>query len=101
MNTYHRLPILDGLELLDAKNHVVSFPMHTHETYNIALILNGTLKTIIENKLVAAPMGTLFVTSPQDTRANICDAKIGNSFLTFYISPEVVISLNKGANAFF
>ena len=101
ISTYHKLPILDGLELLHAKKHTLDFPFHTHDTFNIALILNQTFYTKLEDKFLQAPVGSLSITNPHEVHATPCDAKIGNSFFTFYISPEVLKDLNQGNMVFF
>jgi AraC-like DNA-binding protein len=100
-NTYNKLPILDGLELLHAKNHTIDFPFHTHNTFNIALILNQTFYTKLSDKFLQAPIGTLSITNPDEVHATPCDTTIGNSFFTFYISPDVFKELNGGSDVFF
>lgn len=101
VSTYHKLPILDGLELLHAKNHTTDFPFHTHNTFNIAIILNQTFNTKLSDKFLQAPKGTLSITNPHEVHATPCDHQLGNSFFTFYISPEVLKDLNQGENVFF
>ena len=100
-NTYHKLPILDGLELLNAKNHTTNFPFHTHDTFNVALILNQTFNVKLVDRFLQAPVGTLSITNPHEVHATPCDNKIGNSFFTFYISPEILKDLNDGNDVFF
>lgn len=86
---------------MDAKDHKVNFPFHTHNTYNIALVLNSTLGTTIHDKLLNAPAGTLFITNPEDVRATFCEPKVGNTFFTFYVSPDVVNALNENSRTHF
>lgn len=100
-NTYHKLPILDGLELLNAQNNTVSFPYHTHDTFNIALILKHTFDTKLTDKHLHAPAGTLSITNPYEVHATPCDGKTGNSFFTFYIAPDVMKRLNNNNEVFF
>lgn len=100
-NIYYKLPVLDGLELFHAKDHTVNFPLHTHNTYNIALVLKTTLGTNIQGKKLNAPMGTISITNPNDVRATLCEPKIGNTFFTFYVSPEVVKMLNNNKRVYF
>ena len=100
-NVYCKLPMLDGLEIFHAIGHKVSFPLHTHYTYNIALVLKTTLGTNIQGKTLNAPVGTLSITNPNDVRATLCESKVGNTFFTFYVSPEVVKALNKNSNVYF
>ncbi|MBB6239561.1 AraC-like DNA-binding protein [Pedobacter sp. AK013] len=101
ISTYHKIPILDGLELLNAKKHTIDFPFHTHNTFNIALILNQTFYTKLNDKFLQAPIGTLSITNPHEVHATPCDNKLGNSFFTFYVSPDVLKTLNKGCDVFF
>lgn len=100
-NTYHKLPILDGLELLNAQNNTVSFPYHTHDTFNIALILKHTFDTKLTDKHLHAPAGTLSITNPFEVHATPCDGKTGNSFFTFYVSPDVLKMINHNHEVFF
>ncbi|UZR94417.1 helix-turn-helix domain-containing protein [Chondrinema litorale] len=98
---YHQLPILDGLELLDAKSHILDFPFHTHETFNIALILISTFNTKLSDKFLKAPVGTLSITNPKEVHATPCDKDLGNSFFTYYVSPEAIKTFNNGVEVFF
>ncbi|WP_343523654.1 AraC family transcriptional regulator [Pedobacter sp.] len=101
ISTYHKIPILDGLELLNAKKHTIDFPFHTHNNFNITLILNQTFCTKLSDKFLQAPIGTLSITNPNEVHATPCDNKLGNSFFTFYIQPDVLKTLNKGRDVFF
>ena len=94
-NSYHKLPILDGLELLDAKHHTQDFPFHTHNTFNITLVLDQVFTTKLSDRLLRASTGAIVITNPDEVHATICDNKLGSSFFTFYVSPEVVKYLNK------
>ncbi len=100
-NKYYKLQILDGLELLNAEKHTVSFPYHTHNTFNISLILEQPFHTKLNDRFLHAPIGTLTITNPNEVHATLCDEKSGNSFFTFYISPEVLKTLNKNEAVFF
>lgn len=98
---YHKLPILDGLEMLNAKEHTLNFPNHTHNTFNIALILDNTFNTKLTNKFLKAPTGSIAITNPNEIHATPCDELKGNSFFTFYVSPEVLKTINKGMPVYF
>lgn len=100
-NTYHKLSILDGLELLDARQHRSSFPFHIHDTFNITLVLEQPFHTRLTDRRLSAPRGTIFITNPNEVHATICDQKGGNSFFTFYIPPPVFIAANQGKEVFF
>ena len=101
ISEYHQLPILDGLELLNAKSHTLDFPFHTHDTFNIALILDTTFNTKLNNKFLKAPKGTLSITNPNEVHATPCDHDLGNSFFTYYVSPEAIKDFNDGQSVFF
>lgn len=101
ISEYHRLPILDGLELLNAKSHTLDFPFHTHNTFNIALILDTTFNTKLNDKFLRAPKGTLSITNPEEVHATPCDHDLGNSFFTYYVSPEAIKDFNDGQPVFF
>jgi AraC-like DNA-binding protein len=101
ISSYHRMPILDGLELLNAKKHIIDFPFHTHNTFNIALVLDQIFTVKLNGKTIQAPVGSLSITNPDEVHSTPCEKKIGNSFYTFYISPEVLKKINKGKDVFF
>ncbi|WP_103071765.1 AraC family transcriptional regulator [Aquimarina sediminis] len=98
---YNQLSILDGLELLNAEYHTLDFPFHTHNTFNIALILNTTFSIKLSDKLLKAPRGAISVVNPNEVHATPCDKDFGNSFFTYYISPEVVKTFNNNEDVFF
>ena len=101
ISEYHQLPILDGLELLNAKSHTLDFPFHTHETFNIALILDTTFNTKLNDKFLKAPKGTLSITNPNEVHATPCDHDLGNSFFTYYVSPDAIKDFHNGQRVFF
>jgi len=100
-NNYYRLPILDGVELLDAKDHMASFPFHTHNTFNITLVLSQLFTTKLNDRTLHAPPGTIMITNPGEVHSTICDKVSGNTFFTFYIPPPVLARLNQGSEVFF
>lgn len=100
-NTFYKLPLLDGLEVLDAKHHTHTFPFHTHNTFNITLTLKQTFDTRLYNRLFQAPAGMIVVTNPDEVHSTICDTKTGSSFFTFYVSPDVLTVLNNRRPLFF
>jgi AraC-like DNA-binding protein len=100
-NNYHKLAILDGLELLDAKHHTLTFPFHTHNTFNITLVIEQTFSTKLHNRFLQAPVGTIVVTNPDEVHSTICERKIGSSFFTFYVSPDVLTELSSKKLVFF
>jgi len=101
ISEYHQLPILDGLELLNAKSHTLDFPFHTHDTFNIALIVDTTFNVKLNDKTLKAPIGTLSITNPDEVHATPCDRDLGNSFFTYYVSPEAIKTFNKEHPVFF
>lgn len=101
LSEYKKLDIVDGTEILFAKNHTIDFPNHTHDTFNIALVLNQTFNAKLNSKFLQAPTGTLCITNPDEIHATPCDKNIGNSFITFYIAPAVLTQINNGVDVFF
>ncbi|MFN8243749.1 MAG: AraC family transcriptional regulator [Ferruginibacter sp.] len=93
-NHYYRLPVLDGLELLDARRHRQDFPFHTHDTFNITLIREQRFTTRLSNRVLETTKGSILITHPQEVHATLCDNEAGSSFFTFYVSPDVLHSLN-------
>ena len=87
-NIYHKLPILDGLELLDARHHALNFPFHSHNTFNITLVLEQSFLTKLSDRSLYSPAGTITITNPGEIHATVCDNKAGSSFFTFYVSPD-------------
>jgi AraC-like DNA-binding protein len=100
-NSFYKLPVLDGLELLDARQHILDFPFHTHNTFNITLVIEQVFSTKLSNRFLQAPAGTIVVTNPDEVHATICDSKAGSSFFTFYVSPDVLTMLNNKKAIFF
>lgn len=100
-NSYHKLPILDGLELFSAKNHTLNFPLHTHNTFNITLTFDQTFSTKLCDRFLQAPARSIVITNPHEVHATICENKIGSSFFTFYISPDILKRLNRQRTVFF
>jgi len=98
---YHKLPILDGLELLDARQHTLTFPFHTHNTFNITLIFEEVFATKLNTRLLHATPGNIVITNPGEVHSTICDNRVGSSFFTFYISPDVLTGLNNNLPVFF
>lgn len=101
ISEYYQLPILDGLELLNAKTHTLDFPFHTHDTFNIALIIENTFNIRLNDKDILVPHGALSIVHPNEVHATPCDKDLGNSFFTFYVSPEAIKDFNNGENVFF
>ena len=100
-NNYYKLPILDGLELFEAKQHKLNFPFHAHKTFNITLVIEQPFSTKLSNRFLQATAGSIVITNPGEVHATICDNKIGNSFFTFYVSPDVLKKLNSNKLVFF
>lgn len=100
-NSFYKLPVLDGLEILDAKQHTLNFPFHTHDTFNITLVIEQIFSTKLSDSFLQAPMGTIVITNPEEVHSTICDNKMGSSFFTFYVSPEALTALNNKNLVFF
>ena len=90
INEYIKTPFLDGIELLNATNCTLDFPLHKHETYNISLITKNTFHTNLADKSFEAPAGSIAITNTNELHSTPCESDIGNSFITFYIPPTVI-----------
>jgi AraC-like DNA-binding protein len=87
VSNYYKLPVIDGLEALDAIGYATPFPFHFHATFNISLVYEGVFSTKLHDKSVHAIKGTILVTNPGEIHANPCLAAEGRTFFTFYLSP--------------
>lgn len=101
LSEYKKLDLFDGTDILFAKNHTVDFPNHTHDTFNIALVLDQTFNAKLNSKFLQAPKGSICITNPDEVHATPCDKNIGNTFITFYIAPTILTQLNNGNELFF
>ncbi|WP_394972182.1 AraC family transcriptional regulator [uncultured Croceitalea sp.] len=90
INEYLKAPILDGIELLNAQNCTINFPLHKHETYNISLITKNNFHTDLIDRSFVASVGSIAITNPNELHATPCDSEIGNSFITFYVPPTLI-----------
>ena len=100
INKYYKVPLLDGIETLYAQNHTTDFPFHTHNTYNISLILKNSFNLELRSKLFIAPKGTIVITNPSELHATPCEPNLGTTFFTFYI-PATLINFIKHNNSVF
>ncbi|RDY59888.1 helix-turn-helix transcriptional regulator [Flagellimonas nanhaiensis] len=100
-NKYFKLSLLDGLELLDARNHTLDFPFHTHDSYNISLIFKNIFNIKLGDKTLMAPRGSIAITNPSELHATPCDPIHGTSFFTFYIPTDIIKHLNDNRPVFF
>jgi AraC-like DNA-binding protein len=100
-NIYYKLPVLDGLEMFGARQHTQSFPFHTHNTFNITLVLEQVFSNRLLDRYWQAPAGSIVITNPNEVHATDCDHYAGNSFFTFYVSPEVLKELNNNEPVYF
>jgi len=87
-SNYYKLPLIDGLEALDAVNYNTPFPFHFHPTYNISLVYEGVFETKLSDKSVSAVKGTILVTNPHEIHANPCIKADARSFFTFYLTAD-------------
>ncbi|HHG86062.1 MAG TPA: AraC family transcriptional regulator, partial [Bacteroidetes bacterium] len=101
LSAYHHLPILDGMELLSAKAHTLDFPFHRHDTLTLSLIFDTPFHTQLPDKCITAIPGTLTITNPDEVHATPCDPDFGNSFFTYYVSPDIFRKISRGKSFFF
>jgi AraC-like DNA-binding protein len=92
MTYYHRLKLgqLDDLEILIATDYAQDFPLHYHETYCISLVEKGSFD---ENGIIATK-GMICITHPNLVHENKLLHETGYSFITFYVSPDFLKSIN-------
>lgn len=100
INEYRKLNILDGIEMLNAKNSTESFPFHKHETYNVSLILQNVFQTDIADQSFLAPSASIAITNPNEFHATPCNSVVGNSFFTFYIPQSIISYITGNKNTF-
>ncbi|TAF24565.1 MAG: AraC family transcriptional regulator [Runella slithyformis] len=92
-----RSPHIDNIELLAATHYNADFPDHSHETFCITLVENGTFK---ENEYMATA-GTIYITNPNEIHRNDLVFETGYCFKTFYVSPDFLKKINRDQNILF
>lgn len=100
-NKYFRIPKLDGIEMLYAQNHKTNFPFHTHDSFNISLVLENTFQLKTIEKTHIAPKGTIVITNPFELHATPCNPSIGTTFYTFYVPLSLFNAFNPSNGLYF
>ena len=92
---------LDNLEVLYVPEGQRGFPQHFHPTYCLSLVLRGAEQTELADRSLLALPGSLSVTHPDEVHTNPLPEHCSQSFVTLYISEDVMQRANGGARAWF
>ncbi|MEM7381820.1 MAG: AraC family ligand binding domain-containing protein, partial [Bacteroidota bacterium] len=96
-----RFSFLDGLETFQASGYHADFPLHSHDQICITLVTEGVECTQVGESELIAPFQGISLTYPEEIHANPNRNDSSYSFLTFYISPEVVSYFNNDKVTYF
>jgi len=94
MNKLLRLKILDNLEVYTCEDSTYEFPQHFHEKFAISVITDGIY---IENGKYATK-GDIVVSYPFEIHHNTNLPHSRYSMITFYISEDVINSVQRHRN---
>lgn len=83
---FWRHPRFRDLGMLKARFTRHRYELHTHPTYVIALITQGSERVRIGNRVVVAPSGTLLIVNPEVWHDGEAGAEEGWAYRTFYPS---------------
>jgi len=89
-STVRRFDFLDQLEIFQAVNYVADFPLHLHDQICITLTTQGVECTQVHQQELISPFKGISFTYPNEIHANPNKNNEGYSFLTYYLSPEVL-----------
>ena len=87
---FRRLPFLDQIEIFEAKDFEADFPLHLHDQICITLVTSGLECTRLGKQELYTPFKGISFTYPDEIHANPNKNQGAYSFLTFYISPDVL-----------
>lgn len=99
--TIRRLSFLDQIEILDAKDYAADFPLHLHDKLCLTLVTKGVECTEVNTQQLLSPFRSISLTYANEIHANPNKNKGKYSFLTYYISPEVISYLYGSEQYFF
>ncbi|MEM7369935.1 MAG: AraC family transcriptional regulator [Bacteroidota bacterium] len=80
----------DQTELLEAHHYQQDFPVHFHDRICITLVTEGYECTEVDGQRFMAPLGSISLTHADEAHANPNLNEQAYSFLTFYVSPDVI-----------
>jgi len=96
-----RFDFLDQLEIFEASDYQPSFPLHSHDTVCLTLLLRGTECTQVHQQELMTPFKSISLTYPDEIHANPNKNKGSYSFLTYYISPDVLAHFHGNEKYYF
>jgi len=96
-----RFDFLDQLELFEASDYQASFPLHSHDTVCLTLLTRGTECTQVHRQELMTPFKSISLTYPEEIHANPNKNKGSYSFLTYYISPDVLTHFHGNEKFYF
>lgn len=95
---FKRLACLDNLEILHAADFESNFPDHFHDQVCLTLVQKGFECTEVEGQQLLSPTGYISLTHENEVHANPNLNSGTYSFITYYLSPDLLRSLNKNKN---
>ncbi len=93
---FYRLDCLDNVELMDARGYSNNFPLHFHDQVCITLVRQGVECTETEDQQLLSPPGHFSLTPANTVHANPNINDGSYSFLTYYVSPDLLRYLAGG-----
>ncbi|MBP6562952.1 MAG: AraC family transcriptional regulator [Neisseriaceae bacterium] len=94
---FGQLPILGGVEMLQARYQHMRFPKHIHETYCIAVIEEGAQRFSRTGQQHVAPKGDLLIVNAEDVHAtDEVKADEGWGYQAIYPLPSLLKTLSAG-----
>lgn len=94
---FGHLPVLGGLEMLQARYQHMRFPKHIHETYCIAVIEEGAQRFSRAGKQHVAPKGDILIVNAEDVHAtDEVKAEEGWGYQAIYPLPALLKRLSAG-----
>ena len=101
LTNIRRFDFLDRLEIFQADGYQEDFPLHLHEKVCITLTTQGTECTQVHDQDLITPYQGISLTYADEVHANPNRNNGMYSFLTYYISPEVIAHLYGSDRYFF
>lgn len=96
-----RFDFLDQLEILEARGYQADFPSHLHEQLCLTLTTQGVECTQVNNQELISPFQGISLTYADEIHANPNKNNGSYSFLTYYISPDVIRYFSGYQSCFF
>lgn len=96
-----RFEFFDQLEIFEADGYHADFPLHIHDTICITLVTNGTECTQVHQHELVTPFEGISITYPDEIHANPNRNDGSYSFLTYYLSHDVLSYFNGKKEVYF